>query len=288
MAQLRDIKNRIDSVKKTRKITQAMKMVAAAKFKRATEATIKARPYLSTLEGILADFSKRADLSALPQLMVDNNSDTDVVIVISGDRGLCGGFNANIIKFAEKQIKGHLKNPRLTFLGNKGYQFFKNKNMSIDLHSDISNQIMSVEGIRKILSPLVEKFKKGEIGRVVLLYNEFASAVSTNLIKKQLLPVVLPQSDNTQSEGHSDFFYEPNQDAIIEHSLEEYIYFSVYKALLESKAAEEGARMAAMDAASDNANEMIKSLTLVFNRTRQAKITSEISEIVAGAEALVQ
>jgi len=287
MAQLRDIKSRIDSVKKTRKITQAMKMVAAAKFKRATEATVKARPYLDSLEDILADFNKRADLSSLPSLLKENGSDVEVAIIISGDRGLCGGFNANIIKFADKHIHSQIKRPNLLLIGNKGHQAFKNKEVNIDLHTEIKNEIMTFEGIKQLISPVVKQFQEGKIGRLVILYNEFASAISSNLIKKQLLPVTVPEKEESNA-VFSDFFYEPSQDSIIDYALEEYIYFSVFKALLESKAAEEGARMAAMDAASDNANEMIKSLTLVYNRTRQAKITSELSEIVAGAEALVQ
>jgi F-type H+-transporting ATPase subunit gamma len=287
MAQLRDIKNRIDSVKKTKKITQAMKMVAAAKFKRATEATVKARPYLESLEDVLLDFNKRADVTQLPLLMNENESDIEVAIVISGDRGLCGGFNANIIKFAEKHVHSQIKRPNLLLIGNKGFQNFKNKEVNIDLHTEIKNEIMTFTGIKQLISPVVKQFQEGKIGRLVILYNEFASAISSNLIKKQLLPVSILSSEETDTDT-SDFFYEPSQDSIIDYALEEFIYFSVFKALLESKAAEEGARMAAMDAASDNASDMIKSLTLVYNRTRQAKITSEISEIVAGAEASAQ
>jgi len=292
MAQLRDIKDRIISVKKTKKITQAMKMVAAAKFKRATEAAFEAKPYITALDSILRSLQNRLEPDFIPKLMQDNTCQRQAVILITGDRGLCGGFNNNIMKFTQNFLNEQRdKEIELHLFGNKGNLFFKNKDYEIkSIHPHFLKDL-SKEKVTDAITPLIEEFLNGNLGKVWLFYNEFASALSTNLIKKQLFPVQINPEENTENKENetplSDYIYQPSKAEVLRNIISDYINTFVYKAFLESHAAEEGARMTAMDSATDNATDMISDLTLLYNRTRQAKITSELSEIVSGADALV-
>ena len=286
MSQLRDIKDRIDSVKKTQKITQAMKMVAAAKFKRSSEAAIAARPYTHFYSQLLSKVNGQVDEDMRSILSKKNSSTKKLVIVVTSDKGLCGGFNTNILRFSERFISSF--NPgdvSLLLFGNKGRQFFSSKDVSVYDAIVGWQDKMSISGVENYLGPVIKDFVNGEFGEVWLLYNEFQSAVSSNLIKKQLLPLV---PDTEIIDNHpSVYTFEPNAEQVLSEISEEMIKLNVYQGFLESVAAEQGARMAAMDSATDNARDMIGALTLKFNRQRQAKITTELSEIVAGAEALV-
>lgn len=299
MAQLRDIEDSIQSVVKTKKITQAMKMVAAAKFKRATRASLKAKPYLESFQSILTNLSERIERDELPiHLQQENGSDEELAIIITGDRGLCGSFNTNIIKFAENFLKKHDKPIKLILFGNKGIQYFKKRQWEIQSSISLSSIKISAENISNQLEDIINTFEEGKVGKVWFFYNEFASALSSNLVKKQILPINIGvESDHNSEETtptnttitttESDYFYEPDKMNVLNQVLSELTTYTVFKAILDSQSAEEGARMASMDAATSNAEERIKELSLIYNRTRQTKITNEISEIVAGAEALV-
>lgn len=286
MAQTRDIKNRIGSVKKTQKITQAMKMVSAAKFKRASDRVLKARSYSNELENILSFTTVQSDGDSIsPYLEANPNANKDAVIIITGDRGLCGGFNSNIIKYAENFLNGHDKEIDLYLFGTKAIQHFKSKNYEIK-HTLINfYDGMTLPKIEDVINPILSAYQNKEYGHVWLFYNEFATALSSKLTKQQLLPLKFEKKD---IDVKDDYFFEPEKSSVLNEIIMDFITFTIYKSVIESKTGEEGARMAAMDAATDNAKDMIRALTLIYNRTRQAQITTELSEIVAGAEALVQ
>ena len=282
MAQLRDVKDRIESVKKTRKMTQAMKMVAASKFKRASHRVLSFRPYLEELE-VLFDLSlSSADQSDV--LISGNDSTVEAVLLIAGDKGLCGGFNANILKFVQTYLKGCSHSIELYIIGHKGYQFFKSSSFKIAKVVEKNVDQISLDESKDLIEELTHRFKSGELGKVSLLYNEFKSAVSTRQVSKQLLPFVSESSSDVSNES---YILEPDIESLFSTLSVDHLSLNLFKGLLESVAAEQGARMAAMDAATDNAGDMIKGLTLEYNRQRQSQITTELSEIVAGAEALV-
>jgi F-type H+-transporting ATPase subunit gamma len=282
VAQLRDIKDRIDSVQKTRKMTQAMKMVAAAKFKRASDKALKSRPYLKYLKKTFGMIqSQVSDVTS--ELLEPNDSQVEVVLLITSDRGLCGGFNANIIRKVDSFLKKQVKPVKLIIFGNKGYQYFKSSGTDIIEHHEGIDANLGIDRIRDIFSSVVSQYVAGDFGKVWLFYNEFQSALATNLIQQQLLPF---SYDGAEDNAPVDYIFEPSAEELFGTLAQECVELSLFSAFLESIAAEQGARMAAMDAATENAGDMIHSLKLVYNRQRQAQITTELSEIVAGAEAL--
>ncbi|RAP34088.1 ATP synthase F1 subunit gamma [Candidatus Marinamargulisbacteria bacterium SCGC AG-410-N11] len=285
MSKLKEFKVRIDSVKKTRKMTQAMKMVAAAKFKRASEKAIKFRSYQSHFED-LVKLVQKSDID-LPILKKNSSKNPlNIAIVISSDRGLCGGFNSNVLKFAFNKLNGNTKTD-LYIYGRKAIQFFKTKPWPIQKKEEGFTGRLTLENIKKELEPLVDKYIAGEINSIKIYYNEFGTALSSKLMEKQILPIENSDTDSVNLEK-DDFFLEPSPEAISKKVVNEYLVNTLYSAFLESNAAEQGARMAAMDSATNNAGEMIQALTLLYNRQRQAIITTELSEIVAGGEALLQ
>lgn len=282
MAQLRDIKDRIESVQKTRKMTQAMKMVAAAKFKRASDKAIKSRPYLKYLKKTFGMIqSQVSDVSSV--LLEENDSQVEVVLLITSDKGLCGGFNANIIRKVENFLKKQVKPVKMIIFGNKGYQYFKSSGTEIIGHHEGIGANLGIDKIREIFSSVVSQYVAGEFGKVWLFYNEFQTAITTSLIQQQLLPFAHEESEDS---APVDYIFEPSAEVLFGTLAQECVELSLFSAFLESIAAEQGSRMAAMDAATENAGDMIHSLKLVYNRQRQAQITTELSEIVAGAEAL--
>lgn len=286
MAQTREIKNRIGSVKKTQKITQAMKMVSAAKFKRASNRVLKARSYSQELENILSFTTVKNDGDRISPFLESNpEAKKDAVILITGDRGLCGGFNSNIIKYCETFLNSHNTDIDLYIIGTKAIQHFKSKKWNVKKTFINYYDTMTLPKIEKTIKPILSAYEKKEYGHVWLFYNEFATALSSNLTKQQLLPLKFEKKD---IDIKDDYFFEPEKSTVLNEIIMDFITFTIYKSVIESKTGEEGARMAAMDAATDNAKDMIKDLTLIYNRTRQAQITTELSEIVAGAEALVQ
>tara|TARA_B100000427_G_scaffold300743_1_gene283364 strand:+ start:27751 stop:28611 length:861 start_codon:yes stop_codon:yes gene_type:complete len=285
MAQLRDIKDRINSVKKTRKMTQAMKMVSAAKFKRFSKSAVSSRFIIHELDfNINQVCSDSNGLFNVP-FMSPVESDRDLIIVVSGDRGLCGGFNSNILKFATNYIKDSANDSDLILFGKKAMSHFKHSKNHVIQSFENFQETMTIDTVGDIATDCADAYLSGKYEKIVLLYNEFKSAVTSNLISKQLFPIRWDSDDDCDVD--QNIIIEPSVDDVLSSLCQSYVKYSLYNAFLESSAAEQGARMAAMDAASGNAGDMIADLTLVYNRQRQAQITTELSEIVAGAEALV-
>lgn len=296
MAQLREIKTRIESVVKTKKLTQAMKMVAASKFKRATTQVSNARDYGDTLTDILHNLFVRLDQDEIPKLFEKNNGKKKAIILLTADRGLCGGFNSGVLKQCDAFLADHPEDTiELFIVGTKGVQHFKHKQWSVKESYTQFFDNMTYDKIIDVFSEIITQYEDGYYGNVTIIYNQFLSALSSNLVTQKLLPfleAIEESQDNTETDNaketisHTDFEYDPSKIGLLSKVAKEYFLFNIFKSLLESQAAEEGARMAAMEAATDNAGDMIKELSLIYNRSRQAQITSEISEIVAGASAL--
>ncbi len=286
MATLRDIRRRISSVKSTQQITRAMKMVAAAKLRRAQEKIIKARPYAYELRNVIGHLAGIVDHDAHPLLSVREVQSVGFVVVTS-DRGLCGAFNINIIRRATEQIKAAQaegKSAKLILVGKKAMEYFRRRDYEIIAeHTDIFNNL-DFSHAQALAGDITHFYSQCEVDLVSVIYNEFKSAVQQNLTVEQLLPIE-PKS----IEGSTlrfNYIYEPSPDTIINVLLPRQINIQTWRILLETSSAEHGARMTAMEVATENAQEMISDLTLHYNRVRQASITKEILEIVGGAEAL--
>jgi F-type H+-transporting ATPase subunit gamma len=280
----REIKDRIASVEKTKKITQAMKMVSAAKFKRNLKVLDQLKGYGNGLDSIISSVSKRLSSDDVPGLLCPNESPQVAIIIIGSDRGLCGGFNSNLFKTAEGFIEKHNQVDVYT-IGNKVYQFYKSKNVNVVDSQSGFTALGNDSGADQFMNGLVASFKKGVYSKVFVIYNEFVSALASNHVIKQLLPIELPNwTPNTTTT--SDFIYETSKPSALNRLFQLYISYAFSRSIQESLASEDGFRMAAMDSASNNAKEMIQDLTLYFNRSRQAAITTELTEIVAGAASI--
>lgn len=285
MASLRDIRKRIASVKNTQKITNAMKMVAAAKLRRAEEAITAARPYSEKMRDVLMSLASRTNPRAHELLEVRDVTKV-LLIEVTADRGLCGGFNANLNRRAEaffREMKGKGVEAGLLSVGRKGHDYFRRRQIPIaGRFINVMNDItMGLAG--NISREAVEKFLSGEFQEVYLLYNRFRTAATQILTLRKLLPVS-PEED--AAERRREYLYEPSEEELLAEILPKYIQVQLYSGLLDSVASEQGARMTAMEAATSNAEEMIHKLTLKLNRMRQESITTELMEIVGGAEAL--
>jgi F-type H+-transporting ATPase subunit gamma len=287
---LRDIRNRIGSVKSTRQITKAMKMVAAAKLRRAQDAVLKTRPYAQLLDQALSRIAARAaaeEVVAHP-LLAPREQRTAEVVVITSDRGLAGGFNSNIARRTQRFLTENadrFDSIGVTTIGRKGRDFFRARKIAVrkdytGIHADLR-----YERAEQIASEYTERYLAGEVDAVFLAYNEFKSAISQKPVVVQLLPIETAPSTQAAASG-IDFKYEPSREALLADLLPRQIAMQVWRALLESAASEHGARMSAMESATKNAEEMIAALTLQYNRARQAYVTKELMEIVSGAEAL--
>ncbi len=292
MATLREIKRRIVGVKNTQQITKAMKMVAAARLRRAQNNIINARPYsrkISEVLGHLLSLEKNIDNPLLEKREVNSLA----VVVVTSDRGLCGSFNMAAIRAAEDLIKIDYKeiyekgNVQLYCVGKKGYDYFKSRPFNIvGNHSGIFTKL-EFNFAASLMNELASKFVKGEVDKVLIVYNQFKSVIQQVLTTEQLLPVKpIDNSHEDETVNIAEYIYEPDKASIINSLIPKYLNAQVWKALLESYAAELGARMTAMDMATENAKEMISSLQLTYNKERQAAITKEILEIVSGANAL--
>jgi F-type H+-transporting ATPase subunit gamma len=286
MASLRDIRRRITSVKNTRKITRAMKLVAGAKLRKATEAAIAARPYQETLLRVLQQVVAVEDSIEHPMLTVPQNSSDVLFAVITSDRGLCGGFNAQLLRFAMQQIEG-LKaegmNVHLLVYGKKAQGFFKSKKLEAESNTGASPETFS-EISHGLSDELVAKLNANKFSKAVLCYNRFQSVMTQEPTLSQLLPMKLEETGEEGAGG--DFIYEPDGSEILGELLPMVLRAQLLQAFLENEAGEQAARMQAMDNATRNAGELIDKLTLQYNRARQASITSELIEIISGAEAL--
>lgn len=286
MANLRDIKKRIKSVKNTQQITKAMKMVSAAKLRRAEESVKQARPYANKMLGVLSSLALRADSSAHP-LLARREVKKIAVIVITSDRGLCGAFNSGIIKKADSFLRLNKMNYEsigLTVVGRKAADHYKRNGGQINKEHTNMLYGFGYHTAAGIAGDIISAYTNEEVDEVYLLYNEYKSALVQEATMERLLPITPLEGETEMSVV--DYIYEPNKDSILEEILPKHVEIQVYRALLESIASEHGARMAAMDSATRNAKDMIGRLTLYYNRARQATITKELVEIVSGAEAL--
>jgi F-type H+-transporting ATPase subunit gamma len=285
MPSLIDIRRRVRSVKNTQQITKAMKMVSAAKLRRAQERAIAARPYAKILQQILANVAEAASQSAEgaeQPLLAVRPEQRILLVVVTADSGLAGGFNANLIKLAQRFVDDH-KGQELSFelLGRKGRDYFRKRTKNIlGEHTDLFRKV-KIEDADRIANAIIERFEKAEIDAVYLFVNEFKSVMASNLSASRILPIEVPKS-----QAPVDYIYEQKPSELLGSLLPRYVKLQIFRALLESAAAEHAARMTAMEAATTNANEVIDKLTLLMNRVRQASITREIIEIVSGAAAL--
>ncbi|WP_342376977.1 ATP synthase F1 subunit gamma [Myxococcus stipitatus] len=292
MASLRDIRKRIRSVKNTRQITKAMKMVSAAKLRKAQDAILAARPYATMLDQIIADLSARSgDDNLTHPLLAARPVKRVELITLTSDRGLAGGFNSNVTRRANRFLYENtgLENIQISTVGRKGNDFFRNRNQNVRKDFGGLYQRLNYRAAADIAEELVASYLNGEVDAVHIVYNEFISAINQKVVVTQLLPLQTLGSGGAPSEGAAsmvDFKYEPDRQAVLDRLVPQAVNIKLYRALLESVASEHGARMSAMENATSNASDMISSLTLTYNRTRQAVITKELMEIVSGAEAL--
>ncbi len=284
MPNVLDIRRRIRSVKNTQQITKAMKMVSAAKLRRAQERVVSARPYAQRILAVLHSLVARSEGQTHP-LMQARGDEHIQLVVITGDKGLCGAFNSNIIKAAQNFIEENQhKQLTLNCVGRKGRDFFRKSPVSIAQQFINIFSRLDYSHAKQIAGKLMEQFASGELDAIYLVYNEFKSVIQQRIVVEQLLPIqrFAPPADETLI----DYIYEQPAAEIFNSLIPKHVEVQVYRALLESAAAEHGARMTAMDAATNNAVDLIDSLTLTMNRARQAGITREIIEIVGGAAAL--
>ena len=289
MPSLKDLRNRISSVKSTKKITSAMKMVAAAKLKRAQDNAEKSRPYANKMKEIVLSLISRSNTNNL-KFSKTNNKKMVLLIVCSADRGLCGGFNGSIIKHTKNitdTLKKSGKDFKFLFVGKKAYQSLRRlySDLTIDLVSDFANPRIEFDIASSIRDQVLKLFFDNEISECYLIYTKFTSAISQNVESQKLLPVEKDdQLENNENKIMYDF--EPNEEVILDDIIPKNIAIQIHSALLENLASEQGSRMTAMDNATRNANDMIDRLTLFYNRSRQALITKELIEIISGAEAV--
>jgi F-type H+-transporting ATPase subunit gamma len=285
MANLKSIKKRIVSVKNTRQITAAMKMVSAAKLRRAQENVVAARPYAGKLAEVLERLAQSQESDPSP-LMVQRDTRRALLLVVTSDRGLCGGFNANLSKAAERFIKersGEFKELSLMTIGRKGYEFLRNRHTVRKHHGNIFSTL-SYQTAALIAAEVIEGYLAEEYDEVYVIYNAFKSVMTQDITLEQLLPVT-PKAGASEEQA-TEYIYEPTKAALLDELLPKHIEVQIFKSLLESLASEHGARMTAMDSASKNATEMIGKLTLIYNRARQAAITTELMEIISGSESI--
>ena len=293
MPSLKDLRNRIDSVKSTKKITQAMKMVAASKLKKAQSLAEKGRSYSSGLDSIVKGLVNSSESIEHP--LLDNNvgGNSSLIIVVSSDRGLCGGLNSNIVKTVKKKIdelEGEKKSASLVCIGKKGYDLLSSlyeKMFNFEV-KHINIGAIDYKFTEEIGKKILNSFYKNDFQECSLFYNHFNSVISQEVKVEKLIPYSKSSEKDTDNKNNIDtyFEYEPNEEEVLSKILPKNFIVQIYKAILESRASEQGARMTAMDNATRNAGEMIDNLSLKYNRQRQAIITKELIEIISGAEAL--
>ena len=297
MPSLKDIKTQINSVGSTRKITSAMKMVAASKLRRSQEKAEAARPYSSRLEEMLASLaSSAASGEGIIKLLTGTGNDQNYVVVpVSADRGLCGGFNSSINKETFRLVKSledDGKNVQLMPVGKKSRDFFNRvmKDKILDSFADLNVSVNGYDAALQVSNKLQELYFDGKFDKCIIVFNKFKSAISQEVTQQQLIPLDVSDSSKEENVDNSAakaiYDYEPDEETILKDLLPKNVSIQIFKVLLESDAGEHGARMAAMDNATRNAGEMIDSLTLKYNRTRQAFITKELIEIISGAESI--
>lgn len=288
--QLKEVRNRIKSIQNTQQITKAMKMVSAAKLRRAQEAIIQMRPYANKLQELLSNIVSNSEGEMGMSLAAERPVEKVLLIVITSDRGLAGAYNANIIKLAKQTIRENYAaqaakhNVHIWSIGKKGYEHFAKNNFEVsDTYKDILHSI-SFENVQACARAAVKAFENKEFDTVQLVYSEFKNAATQRFAVEKFLPI--PKVEKKAGASNSDFIFEPDRETLITELMPKILNTQLYKAVLDANASEHGARMTAMDKASENANELLKALRLSYNRARQAAITTELTEIVSGAAAL--
>jgi F-type H+-transporting ATPase subunit gamma len=290
--QLKEVRNRIKSVQSTQQITKAMKMVSAAKLRRAQDAIIQMRPYASKLQEMLSNIVSNTEGGSNISLAEERQVKEVLMVVITSDRGLCGAYNANIQKmalatikekYAEQQASGNLT---IWAIGKKGAEFFQKRGYNVDVRFKDIFMKLSFEAVQQCAQAAVQAFAQKEYDAVEIVYSEFKNAATQRFVAEPFLPIPKNSADKGKKAKKSDFIFEPEKDQLIAELMPKILNTQLYKAVLDCNASEHGARMTAMDKASENANELLKSLKISYNRARQAAITTELTEIVSGAAAL--
>ena len=291
MANLKEVRIRISSVQSTQQITKAMKMVSAAKLKRATNAIIQLRPYATKLKEILGNLSASLEGASSPFIQ-EREPNKVLVVVVSSNRGLAGAFNMNVIKAANNLIADkyseQLKrgNVSIVAIGKKSQDFYEKRSYNVIGNNNEVYSALTFENVTKITDAIMTGFEKGEFDKVELVYNRFKNAAVQILTTEQLLPLPKTEPSTAEKTTSVDYILEPNQEEIVTQLIPKSIKIQLYKAVLDSHASEHGARMTSMDKATENAGDLLKALKLAYNQARQAAITTELTEIVSGAAAL--
>ncbi len=288
--QLKEVRNRIKSVQSTQQITKAMKMVSAAKLRRAQDSIVQMRPYARKLQDMLSNIVSNTQVEGSNTLATERPVEKVLLIVITSDRGLAGAYNANVIKLAKQTIKEKYAtqfsrgNVTIWSIGKKGYEHFVKNNYKVnDSHKDIFLKL-TFENVQAAAQDAVKAFREKEFDAVEIVYSEFKNAATQRFVVEQFLPI--PKTAGSGSGVKADFIFDPNQEELIAELMPKILNTQLFKAVLDANASEHGARMTAMDKASENANELLRSLKISYNRARQAAITTELTEIVSGAAAL--
>jgi F-type H+-transporting ATPase subunit gamma len=290
--QLKEVRNRIKSVQSTQQITKAMKMVSAAKLRRAQDAIIQMRPYASKLQEMLSNIVSNTEGGNNMSLAEERQVKKVLMVVITSDRGLCGAYNANIQKMAMATIKEKYAaqqasgNLTIWAIGKKGAEFFQKRGYNVDVRFKDIFMKLSFEAVQQCAQAAVQAFAQKEFDAVEIVYSEFKNAATQKFVSEPFLPIPKNSDEKGQKSKKSDFIFEPEKDQLIAELMPKILNTQLYKAVLDCNASEHGARMTAMDKASENANELLKSLKISYNRARQAAITTELTEIVSGAAAL--
>jgi F-type H+-transporting ATPase subunit gamma len=288
--QLKEVRNRIKSVQNTQQITKAMKMVSAAKLRKAQEGIVQMRPYARKLQEVLSNIVSGSEGDLGMNLAAERPAERILLIVITSDRGLCGAYNANIIKTAKKAIADNYAsqaqkgNVEVWTIGKKGYEHFLKHTYKVDAQFKDIFLNLNFESVQAASQAAVKAYEAKQFDRVELVYSEFKNAATQRFVTERFLPI--PGIEKKQGVKNADFIFEPSKEQLIAELMPKILNTQLYKAVLDAHASEHGARMTAMDKATENANELLKSLKISYNRARQAAITTELTEIVSGAAAL--
>ena len=290
--QLKEVRNRIKSVQNTQQITKAMKMVSAAKLRKAQEGITQMRPYAQKLQEVLSNIVSNSEGEVGMNLAAERPAERILLIVITSDRGLCGAYNANIIKLAKSTINSRYAaqaqkgNVEVWTIGKKGYEHFVKNRFNVDAQFKDIFLNLNFESVQAASQAAVKAFEAKQFDRVELVYSEFRNAATQRFVAERFLPI--PKLEKKTGAKKADFIYEPSKEQLITELMPKILNTQLYKAVLDANASEHGARMTAMDKATENANELLKSLKISYNRARQAAITTELTEIVSGAAALAR
>ncbi len=288
--QLKEVRNRIKSVQSTQQITKAMKMVSAAKLRRAQDAILQMRPYATKLQEMLSNIVSNSEGESGMALATERPIEKVLLLVITSDRGLAGAYNANLIKLAKQMIKEQYAtayakgNVTIWSMGKKGYEHFAKNNYTVtDTYKDIFLNL-SFDNVQQAAAAAMKAFENKEFDVVEIVYSEFKNAATQNFVSERFLPI--PKVTQQAGASKADFIFDPNKEELIAELMPKILNTQLFKAVLDAQASEHGARMTAMDKASENANELLRNLKISYNRARQAAITTELTEIVSGAAAL--